>query len=300
MNRQGGFSIKLGLLLLALLAASFTVGALALQDEEEDEQRKIWNKQISDARKKAGATPAPPPGKRPPRAAGDDLVGVTFWRLQPASKPASAKEEEDKPRLLVQKDGKTAPMTPQRVASGTEFDKNDTVRLSIEVPREGENYLYVIDREIYKDGKLSDPYLIFPNTRTRGGNNKVMGGQIVDLPAATDDPPYFNFTSNNPAYAGEQLTIIVSPEKLDMPPIGEGPVALDKKKVEEWERLWSGKTDVREARKSEGREWTKDEKAAAEGKRLLTQGPLPQTIYRVAASTEGKLLFTVKMRVRSW
>jgi hypothetical protein len=297
MNR----TFKLSLLPLALLAAGFTAGAPAWQDEEEDAERKIWNKQISDARKKAGTNAAPPPGRPRSRAAGDDLVGVTVWRLQPASNPASARDEEDRPRLLVQAGGNTpTPMAPLRVASSTQFSKNDAVRLSIEVPREGENYLYVIDREIYRNGRLSDPYLIFPTTRVRGGDNKVMGGRIVDLPAPTDDPPFFNFNNQivaNPDYVGEQLTIIVSPTPLDTPAIGPDPVPMDNRKVAEWEKRWGGPADLKESRALLGKAWTKEEKESAEGKRLLTQGPLPQTIYRMTPKADGILLFTLSMRI---
>ena len=51
-------------------------------------------------------------------------------------------------------------------------------------------YLYVIDREQYADGTQGEPYLIFPTTRTRGGDNSVKAGRVMEIPSQDDNPPY--------------------------------------------------------------------------------------------------------------
>ena len=71
--------------------------------------------------------------------------------------------------------------TPERIEVDTPLKVNDRVRLSVESPRDG--YLYVIDREQYADGSLGDAYLIFPTRRTRGGDNRVRPGKLIDIPA---------------------------------------------------------------------------------------------------------------------
>ena len=108
-------------------------------------------------------------------------------------------------RLLVQEteDQRTESVewTPERVETGTTFSVGERVRLSIESPRAG--YLYVIDREQYADGSTSDPYLIFPTLRIRGGNNSVRAGKVIELP----DRNAFKLTPLCSDYEGERLTI---------------------------------------------------------------------------------------------
>jgi len=296
------------ILLLGIIAGACALTAVAVQDEA-DEERRIWNRQLREARERARTSRRPPQGQRAARAAGEDLIGLTYWRLRDAPpKNDGAKNDEDGPRMLKQRDGEPPiPQKAERVSTETQFDLNDPVRLSIEITREGDNYLYVIDREMYKGGDLSAPQLIFPNPRIRGGSNKVTGSQLVDIPAATDDPPFFNFvlSAKNPKYVGEQLTIIVSPKPLPIPAISDDPVGLDPQLVAQWEARWGGKTERREARGTLGAEWTKEEKQAAEtGQQLLEQSPLPQSLFRIhpngpnGANADSTMLLVVKMNVK--
>src|ERR1044071_4769400 len=105
-------------------------------------------------------------------------IGVTLWRLhQSSGRDAGA-------RVLVMENAQTTQWTPQRIEIDTPLQIGERVRLSIESPREG--YLYVIDREQYSDGTLGDAYLIFPTLRTRGGDNRVRAGRLIDIPAQED------------------------------------------------------------------------------------------------------------------
>lgn len=207
-------------------------------------------------------------------AAENDLVGLTLWRLR-AAPPG---KDQDRPRLLVQEGkratAKTTHLKAERVAVSTTFSKDDPVQLSIEAHAEGNHYLYVIDREMYADGTSSEPYLIFPTLRTRGGDNFVTAGKLVDIPAATDNSPF----------------------QLQQP----AAKCCWRKTVEKWERDWVGESEKpREASRLAGQECTAEEKASAiEPQRLLTQGdPLPQTIFRVNDKSAGPLLIVVPLRV---
>lgn len=115
------------------------------------------------------------------------LIGITFWRLRP-----STATDDKGARLLVQDRLGTQAVEwmPERIEAETPVTEGQFVRLSIESPSTG--YLYVIDREQCKDGKLGDPYLIFPTKRTRGGDNAVTAGRVIEIPAQEDTPPYFN------------------------------------------------------------------------------------------------------------
>jgi hypothetical protein len=169
------------------------------------------------------------------------------------------------------------------------------VRIGIEVPRDG--YLYVIDRELRADRSMSDPYLIFPTRRTRDGDNTVFAGKLIEIPAQTDNPPYFTLRRNRSDQVSENLTIIVSPRRLPLP-FGDKAVKVDPAQVSRWERDWGGKTEWREATSGAYKDWTVAEKEAAVGKRQLVQDdPLPQTIYRVEARPGTPLLVTVSLRI---
>lgn len=284
-------------MLLLVLCALVGLGMATNQQQEDNEpdpQRRVWNKQFKERRQKATNKPA---SGRPK----NDLVGLTLWRLR----PAPADNKQDRPRLLVHEGkgatAKTISWKAKRAEVGTFFSKDEPVRLSIEVPAEGDHYLYVIDREMYADGTLSEPYLIFPTKRTRGGDNLVTAGKLVDIPAATDDPPFFSFKGMQPNVVGERLTMIVSPTPLDLPALGDGPLKLDTHQVEKWERDWGGESEKpREASRLVGQEWTAQEKASAtEPQRLLTHtDPMPQTIFRVKGKSAGPLLIVVPLRVK--
>jgi hypothetical protein len=300
------------LLILISLCSLLALAAPWPQDEKESERR-LWNKQFEEARKKttakgktpvaaphpaakpetkpAAVNPGPRPGAAPaessPEAVNGEMLGVTLWRLR----KAAGREDQDKPRLLVQKDE----YLPERVNADTPFSEGQLARLSIEAPRETDGYLYVIDRELYADGTRSAPYLIFPAQGTPPGGNVMKGGRMVYVPAQGDPIPYFNLQRSRPDQVGEELIIIVSPEPL---PVGVGLLKLDPALVAEWEKQWGGPTERREANGGASKDWTKAEQEAGENKRLLTQAdPLPQTIYRVKTKPGNPLLLVMPLRI---
>ena len=75
--------------------------------------------------------------------------------------------------------------------------------LSFESARAG--FLYVIDREQYADGSASEPYLIFPTSRTRGGDNRVEAGRLIEVPDQADRPNYFSVRRSRPDQVAETL-----------------------------------------------------------------------------------------------
>lgn len=299
----------------------------ALQQEEEDNTRRLWNKQFLKAREQAKkpksneqtqtAKAKPPaaaklaakPGAAKPGAVSDEmapgeLIGITIWRLR-----AAAAGDD---RILVQKNGAASNQSGQyvleRVAADSPFSEGQLVRISIEAPREDDSYFYVIDREVYKDERgerLGEPELIFPARTTPSGGNVIRAGRSIFVPAQGDPIPYFTLERSGGNHAGERLTIIISPDPL---PVNAGQPALDPALVAKWEKQWGGQTEWRESRGGAGKQWTRAEQEADEGKRKLVQNdPLPQTIYRVAVRRGGRggaVLFTVPLRIaplmRKW
>jgi len=218
-------------------------------------------------------------------------IGVTIWRLRPAAATDSGA------RILVQEASATTEWTPVRVSSTTPLHAGDRVRLTLESPQRG--YLYVIDRERYSSGERGAPYLIFPTARTRDGDNQVMGGKLIDIPAQSDRPNFFTLRRSRPDQAEEELTVLLTPQPLDGIAIGPDALALPEDRVSTWEKQWgAGKPEVLDLSGGAGSVWTEaEQKAAADGTRLLTQDdPPPQTVYRVAVKPGAPLAVQVRLR----
>jgi hypothetical protein len=275
-------------------------GSLAASDTE----RGIVPEDVIDARPPAAA-PAPVKAKpkykaldpqvvaslRHPSAASE--LGVTIWRLRPAAASDSGA------RILVQEGAETAELIPERVSSTSRLNAGDRVRLTLESPEHG--YLYVIDRERYASGERGTPYLIFPTTRTRSGDNKVTGGKLIDIPAQSDRPNFFTLRRSRPDQVEEELTVLLTPEPIEGITIGENALALSNAQVAAWEKQWgSVKPEVFELTGGAGKAWTQAEQnAAADGTRLLTQDdPPPQTVYRVAVKPGAPLAVEVRLRYK--
>lgn len=199
--------------------------------------------------------------------------------------------------MLVLDGQKQSEWTPERIEADTPLNIGDRVRLTIESPRPG--FLYIIDREQYADGSFGEPMLIFPTTQTRGGDNRVSPGKLIDIPAQEDQYSYFTAQPGGPRrdQVAEVLTIILVSQALPLQ-ISNQPLKLSDTQVNGWEKLWGGTAERLELVGGAGRTWTNEEKlAGAEKGRQLTQGgPPPQTVYRVAKKAGGPLLVTVPLK----
>jgi hypothetical protein len=227
-------------------------------------------------------------GTRPPAT---EEIGVTVWRLRPS------RANDEGGRVLVLDGLKQTPYTPERIEADTPLNIGDRVRITVESPRPG--FLYIVDREQYADGSLGEPVLIFPTMRTRGGDNRVMPGKLIDIPAQEDQYSYFTAqpAGDRRDQVAEVLTIILVPQPLPLQ-IGDQPLKLAGREIAGWEKLWGGAAERLELVGGAGRTWTNEEKlaGAANGRQLTQGGPPPQTVYRVARKTGGPLLVTVPLR----
>ena len=234
------------------------------------------------AAENAGAplpTYRPVDGIRPQRqGANVSEIGITVWRLRRAA-------ATDTTRLLVhQPQGQVEQWTPERIEAGTPLTIGDRVRIAVESPRNG--YLYVIDREQYADGSTGEPYLIFPTLRTRGGENKVTGGRLIEIPAQTDAPPYLTLQSSRTDHVAERITVLISQEPLPGVVPGPAPIVLSRSTVGAWEKRGGTTLNEFEMIGGAGRAWSAvEQRAGADTTRLLTQNePPPQTLFRVETS----------------
>lgn len=220
-------------------------------------------------------------------------IGVTVWRLRPA------RPSDKGGRLLVLDGLKKEQWVAERIEANTPLQIGDRVRITIESPRPG--YLYIIDREQYADQSFGEGMLIFPTMNTRGGDNRVEPGKLIDIPAQEDQYSYFTAqpAGERRDQIAEVLTIILTPQPLPLQ-IGSQPLRITPQQLSGWQSLWGGATEQLELVGGAGRIWTDEEKLAGttNGRQLTQAGPPPQTVYRVAANAGGPLLVTMPLRYR--
>ncbi len=309
---------KLLILILALVVGcELVVGFSAIAQTQGDGSRQIVLEEFTKARPSDTTAKRPRPGPRRKAPAGasaripkyirktpalvaalqPDLstmeIGVTIWRLRPGAAANGGA------RVLVMENAQSSQWTPQRIEADTPLRVGERVRITIESPRDG--YLYVIDREQYADGSLGDAYLIFPTLRTRGGDNRVRPGKLIDIPAQEDNPSYFTLvpSPNRSDQVAEVLTILVTPEPFDDLQLSNNPVKLSRSDVAKWERSWSSQVERFEMVGGAGQAWTREEMEASsrDSARVLTQEePLPQTVYRIGSKNRKAFLVTVPLR----
>jgi len=283
---------------ITLCMVSFSASA-TLKAQQEETTRRLWDTAFINTVPKK--TPTRRATKRSYRIAtpnvpttgvnGETVVGVTVWRLRRATSIDSGE------RLIVHEGADTAEWLPQRISANTRLDQRDRLRISVEAARTG--YLYVVDREQYADGSLSEPYLIFPTTRTLNGNNQVTVGKITELPARDDRPPYFTVKRSRSDQVAEVLSVLVSPSPLAGIEITDKAQKLSEAQVGQWEKSWGTRVGLLELEAGAGKPWTREEKEAGAGAAqvLKSDAPAPQTIY-YQPNTKSNEPILVKVRLR--
>ena len=296
----------LGLLLLALILSGLQtnrMGARAMvasaqqQADDEDQERQLFAKEFLQARstapQKRNSPPSRPTSART-RATADtapSMLGITLWQLRPADK----KDEKTQARLLEQESDTEVMLIGERVGADTAFQEGQKVRLGVESPRSG--YLYVIDREQYADGTYSEPYLIFPTLKTRGGDNSVEAGQLIEIPDQDDRPFYFKMNRHRPDQTGEVLTFLVTPQPIPNLVLSRKALKLTNEQFAQWEQKWKAPAQRVELANHAGKAYSKTEMTAGANKTILL-GPAdlpPQTIFRLRGKTTGAIMVTLPL-----
>ena len=263
-------------------------------------------------RRRSKNTPQVKPN--PKETATIEEVGVTMWRLRPP------RNTDTGPKLPVKVDDSVQMWTPERISVNTQFQSGDRVRLAIESKRPG--YLYVINSEMYRDGRVGKPVLLFPFPIQQ--DNQVEAGVLVDIPGQSDVPPYFYIDPKAPGYVGELLLVIISPRPLDGLQLGEGKdqEIINVDLLAQWEEQWGTDVNLYMKDGGEGEALTDSEQQAACGastrqlvrenpgtqnagstpcgaktRRLTREEPLPQNIYRVSVPKDQPVIIPVRISV---
>ena len=175
-------------------------------------------------------------------------------------------------------------------------------------------YLYVINRVQYSNGTFGPARLIFPTSRTYGGDNRVLPGKTVTLPAP-ERPWQIRRTRSGPAQAFETYTLIISPVPLKDNQRRE--LQGDDASSKVLETLISGSTRVSgggesrgDLERGEGQLITQREQAAS-GNPTLRQrdtgeldsdltlaDPPPQIVFSKVLRPGERMLVTIKLPFR--
>ena len=272
--------------------------ATAQQPRDDEATRHLWDTAFIDQGNKAAT-------KRPTRrsyrivtphvpvvgVAPDSVIGVTLWRLRPSRKTDTGE------RIITHDGPESMQWLPERVSSTGRLSEGDRIRISIEAARIG--YLYVVDQEQYADGSKGEPYLIFPTTRTRGGDKSVKPGRIVEIPAQDDAPPYFTLKRTRADHVGENVIVLVTPTPIESLTISDKAQRLSAETLAAWEKSWGTQTGRLEMTNGVGQSWTKQEReAGADGTRSMTEAePAPQTVfYRPGVGSKDPVLINVQLQ----
>lgn len=279
--------VIVGLLLLVLMVL------VVPAQNPEDATRKLWDTAFinSPTKKKSshrrrGAYRVATPNVPVDNVVPDTVVGVTIWRLRPANRSDSGE------RLIVHDDNAVREWVPERISATTRLLQGDRLRISVEAVRAG--YLYVIDREQYADGTLGEPYLIFPTTRTSAGDNKVVAGRLLEIPAQDDSPPFFTMRKSRPNHVAEVLSVLVTPTPLEGVQITDKAQKLTEAQLASWEKNWGGNVGRLEMT-TQGQTWTREEKDA-NTRALTASAPAPQLLFYRPSVKPTEPMF-VKLRL---
>jgi hypothetical protein len=227
------------------------------------------------------------------------MVGLTLWRLRELRDGESTANAV----RVMNSDKSRGWRIPVRTSLTRPISVNDLVRLTVETHREG--YLYVIDSEIRRDGTLGDPVLLFPESPAV--DNLVQPGGPVELPDRTEKLPYFRISSKDPNYAGELLTVVISPKKIASWDTGPGNQVRSlaflsgiEESVPEGEYF--------ELEENEGEAETPAEIGASSGnltrtlkdgpansRRLTRDQPLPQSVCQTRARPDGLIVVPIRL-----
>jgi Domain of unknown function (DUF4384) len=284
---------------IILWLAAGSPGALTQQPKDDETTRQLWDTAFINPRNKGGGTrktakrsyrvitpQVPVTGVSP-----HSVVGITLWRLRP-TRPADTGE-----RIIVHDGRESGAWLPERVSSTARLFEGDRIRISIEAARTG--YLYVVDQEQYADGSKGEAYLIFPTTRTRGGDNSVKAAHVVEIPAQDDSPPFFTLRRTRTDLVGENVIVLVTPTPMEGLTIIDKAQKLSAETLALWETSWGTQIGRLEMANGEGRPWTRQEKeAGADRTRSLKEDePAPQTIYyRAGGSSAAPVLVKVQLQ----
>ncbi len=281
---------------MKLITSLFLFAALC---QAQDAPREIWDSGFVQKRPQGQKVPVPKaPAPATYRAADhasdpskmlNAVLGVTVWSLR------TPKPEDTDSRLLVYDSGDA--FIPERVDLSRPLHDGERIRIGIEVPRTG--YLYVVDRERYRDQTFGQPVLLLPSLGLNHGDNHVEPGQLVQLPPPGSAIKSLRLTKGDSRHVGEDLIFVISPQPLTQIVPREGEQALPASVLSEWEHDWATGSMRLDLQNAPSTSWTLAEKGAGIGTqmRLTRDDPLPAAIFTISHAAEGVILIHLPVQI---
>lgn len=282
-------------------AQAFAIAALTGTLGGQTATRDLVLKTFQDARpepkpKEKAKTPAAVARPVTPPRRQESIVGLTLWRMRPAQSSDQVKfrglvHESDKP-------DDDAVWTAERASMETPIAVAEYLRLSIESARKG--YLYVIDRDVYADGTMSAPSLVFPTKRLLGGDNRVEPGIPIEIPGGDDRPPVFRVKKTRDDQVSVRLTLIVSTEPIREIDPKQSARKLSAEQVAAWEKEWGSKTEQFSNPSSIGKAYTAAEQEAAKSGAhpLSPDDPAPGMLMKSTGPSQEPIMGSVMLKVQ--
>lgn len=273
------------------LVCAFSVALLYAQTGTRDLVLKTFQDARPDPKPAATVKPRPVAPKRQ-----EAIVGLTLWRMRPAKSSDQVQfrglvHESDKP-------DDDAIWTAERASMDSPIAAAENIRLSIESARKG--YLYVIDRDVYADGSMSAPSLVFPTKRLLGGDNRVEPGVPIEIPGSDDHPPAFRLKKTREDQVSMRLTLIVATEPIREIDPKQNARKLSADQVAAWEKLWGAQTQLFSNPSLIGKEYTTTEQEAAKSGAhpLGPNDPAPTVLLKSMAPPQQPILGSVMLKVQ--
>lgn len=224
-----------------------------------------------------------------------EQVGVTIWRLRRCGSGGGGRR-----CFLSLSDGpgNTFLYEAVRVTTDDDFRVGDGIQLAVESPVRA--FVYVVHQEVYRDGRIGAPKLLFP---LREGGNVVRPGRPLLVPAQPGGGEVKVLKMRNEHgrdLLAERLKIIVTRHELGGLFRQDGPRDLAASDLRLWESQWSGRLELFNL---EGRgdeimslnEWEAMQTGNDGGRDLTTSDLAPQKLYVVERRRSDGVLITLDL-----
>jgi len=222
-----------------------------------------------------------------------EQVGVTIWRLR----KCTAKSPQCFLRLH-DKNGRIVNYEALRVNTDTDFQVGDGIQLGIESPVSG--YIYIIHQEVYENGKIGEPKLLYP---LREGVNAVTPGRPLLIPTQGNDGEVKVLKMRNDEgkdLKAERLKIIITPKPIEDIFVKENPRNIIDSDLDLWESKWSGRLELFDLDGGEKEamslnEWYAMQSDNNGSRDLTTEDLAPQRLYVVERKGISGVLVTIDL-----
>ena len=285
---QGIFA---GILALSVSVAQDEAGtrgikspAMPQQKRAERVRQQVAVKGNTKGAKAAGVSPA------------DPILGMNVWHMQlaAAASPVTSRGLEHR---VLDPTG-TRDWIPERMTLEDPVREGELVRLSFESASPG--YLYIIDRDVFRDGTKGPATLRFPTKMIRGGDNVVMPGVPVQIPNPTDNPSAFTVTLKRNDQTGIQLILILTPARLPEIQVPEVSAPVSEALLARYERELGPGVRLVEDKSMMKMVATLAEAAAASdpARPLDDRDPLPIMLFHRTGSPGKAMLATAVIKIQ--